>query len=73
MTYDPANIDKHVEELTSLRRQVQSLEDQIAHLTAEKDKKDKTLRDNEAKLRQVIDLVPPVSYTHLTLPTTERV
>ena len=32
--------------------------DQIAHLTAEKDKKDKTLRDNEAKLRQVIDLVP---------------
>jgi PAS domain S-box-containing protein len=57
MTYDPANIDKHVEELTSLRRQVQVLDDKIAHLTAEKDKKDKTLRDNEAKLRQVIDLV----------------
>jgi two-component system, cell cycle sensor histidine kinase and response regulator CckA len=58
MTFDPANIDMHAEELASLRRQVQVLEDRIAHLTAEQDRKDKTLRDNEAKLRQVIDLVP---------------
>ncbi|MFA5180673.1 MAG: PAS domain S-box protein [Syntrophales bacterium] len=58
MTFDPASIDSRAEELTSLRRQVQILEDRIAHLTAEKDKTDKTLRDNEAKLRQVIDLVP---------------
>ncbi|MFA6411837.1 MAG: PAS domain S-box protein [Syntrophales bacterium] len=55
---DPVNINKHAEELTSLRRHVQVLEDQIAHLTAEKDKKDQTLRENEARLRQVIDLVP---------------
>jgi PAS domain S-box-containing protein len=37
---------------------VQVLEDRIAHLTTEKEKADKTLQDNEARLRQVIDLVP---------------
>jgi len=58
MTFDPANMDKHAEELMFLRRQVRVLEDRIAHLTAEKDASDKTLRDNEERLRQVIDLVP---------------
>ncbi|HAJ26414.1 MAG TPA: hypothetical protein DCG53_04085 [Syntrophus sp. (in: bacteria)] len=55
---DPTKIYECNEELTSLRRQVQVLDAQIANLTAEKDKKDQTRRDNEAKLRQIIDLVP---------------
>lgn len=58
MTFDPANMDKHAEEVAFLRRQLHELEDRIAHLTTEKDRADKTLSDNEAKLRQVIDLVP---------------
>jgi len=58
MTFDPTNIDRYTEELTFLRRQVQSLEDRLAHLTAQEDAKEKSIRENEAKLRQIIDLVP---------------